>query len=276
MADGDIRDVLERIADALDRLSPPDKPDADLAEGNAWYWDGRNIRAIPDFAPLNLDLLTGIDDQKSRLMENSQRLADGFAAHDILLWGSRGMGKSALVKSAVGALRADGTDLALIEASADRLDSLPELFHRLSGIDRSFVLFIDDIGFDGDESAPRLLRSLLEGGASERPANVRLYVTANRRHIVPRHMSEQDDPVHPRDILDDKLALSDRFGIRLGFHAASPDEYLAMVTRYAQVHDLEFDKADAMQWARHRGNQSGRIAWQYIVELAGRAGKSLT
>ncbi|MEL6874681.1 MAG: DUF815 domain-containing protein, partial [Pseudomonadota bacterium] len=107
MADGDIREVLERIADALDRLSPPDKPDAELAEGNAWYWDGRNIRAIQDFAPLDLDLLTGIDDQKSRLMENSQRLADGFAAHDILLWGSRGMGKSALVKSAVGALRAN-------------------------------------------------------------------------------------------------------------------------------------------------------------------------
>lgn len=276
MADGDIRDVLERIANALDRLSPPPETPADLAHGKAWFWDGRNVGAIEDFAPLDIDLLTGIDEQKARLLENSQRLADGFAAHDVLLWGSRGMGKSALVKSVTGALHAGGTDLALIEAPADRLDSLPALFRRLSDIDRAFILFIDDIGFDGNESAARMLRSLLEGGAAQRPDNVRLFVTANRRHIVPRHMSEQDDPVHPRDILDDKLALSDRFGIRLGFHAASPDDYLAMVARYAEAHDLEFDRADALQWARQRSNQSGRIAWQYIVELAGRAGKSLS
>ncbi|SIN62022.1 hypothetical protein SAMN02745824_0996 [Parasphingorhabdus marina DSM 22363] len=275
MADGDIRDVLERIANALDRLSPPAQAPADPGDGNAWYWDGQAMRPVAEFAPLDLDLLTGIDEQKSRLLENSQRFAEGFAAHDVLLWGSRGMGKSALVKSVAGALQGDGADLALVEASADRLDSLPDLFRQLSGIDRAFLLFIDDMGFDGDESAARLLRSLLEGGASERPDNVRLYVTANRRHIVPRHMSEQDDPVHPRDILDDKLALSDRFGIRLGFHAASPDDYLAMVTRYAEVHELEFDPADALQWARQRGNQSGRVAWQYIVELAGRAGKTL-
>lgn len=269
------QDPLHRIADALERLSPVPGQQEDLSSGIAFQWDGAAAHAIDNFMPLALDLLTGIDDQKARLLENSKRLANGHAAHDVLLWGSRGMGKSALAKSVVGLLNDQGSNLAVVEAAADQLKSLPDLFALLARTDRPFILFIDDIGFDENSAAPRLLRSLLEGGAAQRPTNVRLYVTSNRRHIVPRQMAEQDDPVNPRDVLDDKLALSDRFGIRLGFHAASQDDYLAMIEKYAQAHGLVFDAADALLWAKRRGSRSGRIAWQYVVELCGRAGKKL-
>ena len=268
-------DVLSRIADALERLAPPAAPPVNLASGEAFVWNGRGLKAVAPFDPIDIDLLTGIDQQKARVLDNSSRHAKGHPAHDVLLWGSRGMGKSALSKSVVRALQARGEDIALVEAPSDQLEKLPELFEMLAAVPRSFVIFIDDIGFTEGSAEPRLLRSMLEGGASERPANVRLYVTSNRRHIVSRQMSEQDDPINPRDVVDDQLALSDRFGLRLGFHAASQDDYLAMIIRYADAHGLDFDRDDALLWARQRGSRSGRVAWQYIVELAGRAGKPL-
>jgi uncharacterized protein len=279
MTDGesrlDIGAALHRIADALERLSPVAPVSADITAGLAFHWTGTVVEAIERFAPIALDVLTGIDDQKARLLENTARLANGFAAHDVLLWGARGMGKSAIAKSVIRELDMAGTDIGLIEANADRLESLPDLFAILGKTDRPFILFIDDIGFDEGSAAPRLLRSMLEGGAAARPDNVRLYVTSNRRHIVPRQMAEQDDPINPRDVVDDKLALSDRFGLRLGFHAASQDDYLAMISRYAEVHALAYESEDALLWARQRGSRSGRVAWQYIVELAGRSGKAL-
>lgn len=279
MTDGesrlDIGAALHRIADALERLSPVAPASADITAGLAFHWTGTVVEAIDRFAPIALDVLTGIDDQKARLLENTARLANGFAAHDVLLWGARGMGKSAIAKSVIRELDMAGTDIGLIEANADRLESLPDLFAILGKTDRPFILFIDDIGFDEGSAAPRLLRSMLEGGAAARPDNVRLYVTSNRRHIVPRQMAEQDDPINPRDVVDDKLALSDRFGLRLGFHAASQDDYLAMISRYAEVHALAYESEDALLWARQRGSRSGRVAWQYIVELAGRSGKAL-
>ena len=268
-------DVLSRIADALERLVPPAAPPVNLASGEAFVWNGRGLKAVAPFHPIDIDLLTGIDQQKARVLDNSSRHAKGHPAHDVLLWGSRGMGKSALSKSVVRALQARGEDIALVEAPSDQLEKLPELLEMLAAVPRSFVIFIDDIGFTEGSAEPRLLRSMLEGGASERPANVRLYVTSNRRHIVSRQMSEQDDPINPRDVVDDQLALSDRFGLRLGFHAASQDDYLAMIIRYADAHGLDFDRDDALLWARQRGSRSGRVAWQYIVELAGRAGKPL-
>lgn len=267
--------VLSRIADALERLAPPAAPPVNLASGEAFVWNGRGLKAVAPFHPIDIDLLTGIDQQKARVLDNSSRHAKGHPAHDVLLWGSRGMGKSALSKSVVRALQARGEDIALVEAPSDQLEKLTELFEMLAAVPRSFVIFIDDIGFSEGSAEPRLLRSMLEGGASERPANVRLYVTSNRRHIVSRQMSEQDDPINPRDVVDDQLALSDRFGLRLGFHAASQDDYLAMIIRYADAHGLDFDRDDALLWARQRGSRSGRVAWQYIVELAGRAGKPL-
>ncbi|QTD55004.1 ATP-binding protein [Parasphingorhabdus cellanae] len=275
MADEETKEALHRIADALERLSPVPQSSADIAGSPAFHWDGSSVQAIEDFAPIALDMLTGIDDQKARLLENSERLANGFAAHDVLLWGSRGMGKSALAKSVVRALQSTEADVAIVEADADKLASLPDLFVVLGKVDRPFIVFIDDIGFDEGNAAPRLLRSMLEGGVAARPSNVRLYVTSNRRHIVPRQMAEQDDPVNPRDVVDDKLALSDRFGLRLGFHAASQDDYLAMIERYAAVYGLDYANEDALLWAKQRGSRSGRVAWQYIVELAGRTGKSL-
>lgn len=274
MTDGGQAAVLKRIADALDRLSPPPPESIDLNIGTAFFWDGKQAQKVNQFDPIPIDLLTGIDDQKKQVMENCTRHANGHPAHDILLWGSRGMGKSALTKSAVKFLQDDGSKMALIEASADHLGSLPHLFQILGDTDRPFILFVDDISFE-DDAAPRLLRSMLEGGLSQRPPNVRLYVTSNRRHIVARSMSEQDDLVNPRDVADDKLALSDRFGLRIGFHAASQDDYLAMIENYAQAYDLEYAKDDALLWSKQRGSRSGRTAWQYVVELAGRAGRAL-
>ncbi len=272
MTDEGNKDVLKRIADALERLAPPAASPVDWAKGEAFLSDRRGPREIAPFNPVDIDLLTGIDQQKTRLLDNTSRHAQGHAAHDVLLWGSRGMGKSALAKSVVRALQVQREDIALVDAPSDQLENLPALFEMLAPVKRRFIIFIDDIGFAEGSSEPRLLRSMLEGGASQRPANVRLYVTSNRRHIVPRQMSEQDDPINPRDAVDDQLALSDRFGLRLGFHAASQDDYLAIIARYAEAHGLEFEREDALLWAKQRGSRSGRVAWQYIVELAGRGG----
>ena len=268
-------DALSRIADALDRIAPPHGEPADPLVHPAYIWREGQLHAAQHFAPLPLALLTGIDAQKEAVLDNSRRLAQGAAAHDILLWGARGSGKSMLAKSAVATLQTEDDTLALVEVASDRLESLAALFTRLATVPRAFILFVDDIGFDGDAATARALRSLLEGGAEARPANMRLYVTSNRRHIVPRSMAEQDDPVNPRDARDDSLALSDRFGLSLGFHAASQADYLAMVEAYAAHFDLDYDATDAVGWATQRGSRSGRVAWQYIVELAGRIGRSL-
>lgn len=269
--------LLTRIADALDRLAPPSSPSADMGAHAAYVWDGKGARPVETFTPPEYALLSGIDEQKGRLLENTRRHAAGLPAHDVLLWGARGTGKSASVGAVIGLLRREGVDVALMQCTADRLDSLPELFSVLRHVPRPFVLFIDDLGFDGESAGAeaRAMRSLLDGGASARPANVRLYVTSNRRHIVPRHLSEQDDPINKRDVVDDKMALSDRFGLSLGFHVLDQDAYLAIVEGYARHFDLPFDGADAVQWATQRGSRSGRVAWQYVTDLAGREGRVL-
>jgi predicted AAA+ superfamily ATPase len=265
-------DPLERIAAALERLSPPPPVAADAAAHPAYVWRERTLVAARAFAPLPLDLLIGIDRQKAALLANLRRFAAGAAAQDVLLWGARGTGKSALVKSAVAAVQGEGGDCALVEVAA--LDTLPALFASLAGVPRAFVIFIDDLGVD-DPAEARHLRSLLEGGAEARPANVRLLVTANRRHLMPRDIAEQSSAINPRDAADDHLALADRFGLSLGFHALDQDGYLAMVAAYAARHGLTADPADALEWATRRGSRSGRVAWQFIVDLAGRAGVSL-
>lgn len=267
--------LLTRIAQALERLAPPPALSADLAASPAYVWDGHAIHAVEAFAPVDYDLLTGIDAQKGALLENSRRHADGHAAHDVLLWGARGTGKSAAVASVVGQLQAEGRDIALLQCAIDELASLPALFSLLRGTARPFILFLDDLGFDEGVGDARALRSLLQGGTAARPGNVRLYVTSNRRHIVPRHLSEQDDPINPRDVVDDRMALSDRFGLSLGFHALDQDAYVAIVSGYAAKLELAFDPLEAIQWATQRGSRSGRVAWQYVVELAGRNGRQM-
>lgn len=271
-----IDDMLKRIAQALERIAPAPKPQADLDAYPAYHWDGQMLAPISKFEPLPLALIVGVDRQQEAMVENSLRHAKGFGAHDMLLWGARGMGKSALVKSAVGMLQNEGLSVALIEATVEHIASLPALFALLGANNRRFILFIDDIAFDGDEATPRLLRSMLEGGVEARPANVRLYVTSNRRNITQTRMSEQDDLVNPRDMLDDKLALADRFGLKLGFHYPDQDGFLAMVAAYADHFGLEWVESDALAFAHARGGRSGRIAWHYAVELAGRAGRDIS
>jgi uncharacterized protein len=266
--------LLARIAEALERIAPPPRHGADPMDHPAYLWRDGVLQAARDFAPLPLGLIAGVDAQKAALVGNMRRLAGGVPAHDVLLWGARGTGKSALVKAGVGAVQADGGDIALVEVAGNALEHLPGLFATLAGTKRAFALFIDDLGFAEPSEAPRLLRSMLEGGAEARPANVRLHVTANRRHIVPRDLSE-NDPVNPRDVADDKLALADRFGLSLGFHVVDQPTYLAIVDGYARAHGLTYDAGEAVTWATQRGARSGRVAWHYVVELAGRQGKRL-
>ena len=273
-----IGDSLARMAEALTRLAPlPLAPPP--GDAPAYRWDGVALH-VADFRPLALDLLTGIDEAKALLVENGRRHARGHAAHDALLWGARGSGKSALVKASIGALRDEDYDLALVELGNDALATLPALFDVLAKGERRVIVFIDDIGFDDGLNGARLLRSVLDGGAAARPGSVRLYVTSNRRHIVDRDIAEnqkdeQDPAINVRDVVDDKLALADRFGISLGFHVADQPTYLAMVAAYATAHALPFDPADAVRFATQRGSRSGRVAWHYIVELVGRAGRAL-
>lgn len=275
----DNTDPLIRIAAALERIAPPALPPTDWMASPAYVWSGDSVLGVHRLQAVPLDRLRGIDAQKASFTENARRHAAGLPAHDALLWGSRGMGKSALVKAAVADIQAAGGALALVQVGgeADALAGLPRLFSQLGDTDRRFLVFIDDIGFDGPDaaSAARSLRSLLEGGAMARPANVRLAVTSNRRAIVERHMGEQDDPINPRDAVDDRLALADRFGLSLGFPACDQNAYLSIISGYVDAYGLDFDPEDALLWARQRGSRSGRIAWHYITELAGRAGRSL-
>ncbi|WP_375380364.1 DUF815 domain-containing protein [uncultured Sphingomonas sp.] len=274
-------DPLDRIAAALERLSPPPPAAADPLAHPAYLWRGRALEPARAFRPLSLDALHGIDRQKAALLANVHRLAAGHAAHDVLLWGARGTGKSASVTSAVAAVQAGygqtgGGDLALVEVVTARLDTLPALFAVLAGVRRAFAVFVDDLGLESAADG-RALRSMLEGGAEARPANARLFVTSNRRHVVARDMAGQagagtEGAINPRDTADDELALADRFGLSLGFHAVDQADYLAIVRGYADARGLLLDEADALGWATRRGGRSGRVAWQYVVELAGRAG----
>ncbi len=270
-----MNDLLERIAAALERLAPQLRADP---PGNApaYVWHAGGLRLADGFRPIALDLLSGIDSQRDAVVANTRRLAMGHAAHDILLWGARGSGKSAVVKSTVAALQGKALDIALVEVPADALHDLPDVFAHVAAWHRPTIVFVDDLAFEGGEAgAARLLRSVLEGGAAARPAQVRLYATSNRRHIVSRDMSEQDSPINPRDVVDDRLALADRFGLNLGFHVCDQDAYLAMVAGYAKAFELAYDPADALTWSTQRGARSGRVAWHYAVELAGRAGKAI-
>ncbi len=262
-------DPLDRIAAALERLAPPPSAGADAHAHPAYLWDGHALVAARAFAPLPLDMLTGMDAQKAALLANLRRLSEGHAAHDVLLWGARGTGKSAVAAAAAAA-----AGVALVEVATTTLDSLPRLFAVLATVARPFAVFIDDLGFASPAEA-RSLRSLLEGGAEARPANARLLVTSNRRHLMPRDIEEQSSAINPRDAVDDALALADRFGLSLGFHAIDQDTYVAIVRGYAEAFGLTFDAHDAIGWATRRGSRSGRVAWQYVVELAGREGKRL-
>ncbi len=267
------REPLERIADALERLAPAVKPPTDWTIAPAYIWDGETGHPVAAIDALPIDTLRGIDEQKSAVRENLSRLASGAAAHDMLLWGARGMGKSALIRSAIANAAAD--KIALIQLEPGSLTSLPALIEQLALQWRAFLLFVDDLGFDPDQAQEVLaLRSLLDGGLVTRPKHVRLAVTSNRRSIVRRDPHERD-ALHERDERDDALALVDRFGLSLGFHPCNRETYLEIVRGYTDPLDIELDEEEADAWAIARGNRSGRAAYQFATELAGRAGKAL-
>jgi len=270
-------DALARIAAALERLSPALPSAADWLAHPAYVWLGSGARPVGGIEAPPLDLLRGIDSQKAAVTANVLHHARGHAAHDMLLWGARGMGKSALLRASIAhAQDQEPGRLALIQVGTEALGGLTDLFARLATVDRRFLVFIDDLGFaDGDAIGPRQLRSWLDGGVEARPGNVRLAVTSNRRAVVSRESHEQDDPLNPRDVVDDRLALADRFGLSLGFHACSQDDYLAIVRGYAEAFGLEWAESDALEWSRRRGARSGRTARHYVTELASRGGRAL-
>ena len=270
-------DPLARIADALDRLAPPALPAADPATGDAFVFEGGHLRAVSPPPAQPLARFVGVDAQRDTLLANLRRHAAGAAAHDVLLWGARGMGKSSLVRSIHAAIGAQGLDLALVQVARDDLDRLPALFRVLAPVPRRFAVYADDVSFEADERQYKALRSVLDGGIEARPDHVRLIVTSNRRHLVAREHAETEaaSAVNARDVLDDRLALADRFGLSLGFHNADQASYLAMVAGYAAAHGLAFTDADALTWAAGRGHRSGRVAWQFVTELAGRANRAI-
>lgn len=266
---------LERIAAALERLAPPPPPPTDWLSAPAYIWEGERASAVPVLGALPLGALHGIDAQIVALHGNCARLARSAAAHDVLLWGARGMGKSALVRAAVADVQREHPGaLALVQLAPGTLPTFPALIAELTEQNRAFLLFIDDLGFGADGRAEMLaLRSLLDGGVAPRPAHIRLAVTANRRSIVERE--DTSAVLHERDERDDALALADRFGLTLGFHPADKDTYLAILTGYTAPLGLIFDPEEAMAFAIQRGNRSGRTALQFATELAGRAGMRL-
>ena len=276
--------VLTRIADALDRLSPIADCTFDLNQSDAWIWNGaaNRLEPVPTVKSVPLDLLQGIDHVRDILHANTMRFAEGLPANNALLWGARGMGKSSLVKAVFAEVcTTSGHHLSLIEIHREEIDTLPALLEQLRGHERRFILFCDDLSFDHDDTSYKSLKAALEGGVEGRPANVIFYATSNRRHLLPRDMidNERSTAINPSEAVEEKVSLSDRFGLWLGFHKCSQDDYLDMIDGYVRYHGLEIDpeqlRAEALEWATTRGSRSGRVAWQFTQDLAGRLGKPL-
>ena len=279
-------DTLRRIADALERLSPRPPAAADLNAADAFVWhpDGRRLMPVPKVNRVDMDLLRGIDRVRDVLMDNTERFAKGLPANNALLWGARGMGKSSLVKASHAAIntasgaRPGAGMLKLIEIHREDIDSLPDLMTMLRGIRQRVIIFCDDLSFDADDTTYKSLKAVLEGGIEGRPDNVIFYATSNRRHLMPREMmeNERSTAINPGEAVEEKVSLSDRFGLCLGFHRCSQDEFLAMVEGYVAHYRIpaqgETLRAEALEWATTRGSRSGRVAWQFVQDLAGRLG----
>jgi len=281
----DQNDLLRRIADALDRLAPPEAGPLDLGGADAFVWQAEREALLP-VAQVNrvaLPLLRGIDRQCDRLYANTERFARGLPANNALLWGARGMGKSSLVKAVHGAVNEalpgdGGAPIALVEIHREDIPSLPRLLHGLKDVSRRCVLFCDDLSFDLADTSYKSLKAVLEGGVEGRPDNVIFYATSNRRHLMPRDMieNERSTAINPSEAVEEKVSLSDRFGLWLGFHNCDQETYLAMVDGYAAHYGLDMPReqlhAEAKEWAVTRGARSGRVAWQFIQDVAGRLG----
>jgi len=284
MPDPDLEPLLTRIAGALERLAPPAPPKNDLAAADAFIWhaEGDWLEPVTDVNRVEIALLRGIDRVRDILVENTERFAAGLPANNVLLWGARGTGKSALVKAAHAAInkKKPGT-LALIEIHREDIPSLPRLLSLVRGSKRRCLLFCDDLSFEKQDTSYKSLKAVLEGGIEGRPANVVLYATSNRRHLMPRDMieNERSTAINPAEAVEESVSLSDRFGLWLGFHNVDQDTYHAIVTGYARHYGLKIPetqlKAEANEWSITRGSRSGRVAWQFIQDLAGRLGKTV-
>jgi uncharacterized protein len=276
---------LTRIAEALERLAPAPTPGFDLAAADAFVWhaDRGWLEPVPSVARVEITLLQGIERSKDTLVANTERFARGLPANNALLWGARGMGKSSLVKAVHAAINAaapanPAQRLALIEIHREDIPSLPALLSVLRGQTRRCLLFCDDLSFDAGDTTYKSLKAILDGGIEGRPENVLLYATSNRRHILSREMieNERSTAIHAGEAVEEKVSLSDRFGLWLGFHACDQETYLAMITGYAAHFGVHYPpealRAEALEWAITRGARSGRTAWHYIQDLTGRLG----
>ncbi|MEL7461994.1 MAG: ATP-binding protein [Pseudomonadota bacterium] len=277
-------DRLERIAAALERMSPPPMAAPDLAAAPAFVWhvDPDRLAPVPEVNRVDLDLLVGIDRAQDILLQNTRQFAAGLPANNALLWGARGMGKSSLVKTVHGAIQAEQPELKLIEIQREDLPSIARLLGHLRGAPARIILFCDDLSFSHDDQHYKSLKAVLDGGVEGRPENVVFYATSNRRHLMPRDMIENEraSAISPTEATEEKVSLSDRFGLWLGFHPCTQDEYLAMIAgycaRFGLVADADVLRAEAIEWQATRGARSGRVAWQFVTDLAGRQGVKLS
>jgi len=284
MDDHETARLMARIAEALERMAPPVAPDAplDAADGFVWHAESGTLQAVPRIQRVPLDLLKGVDLVKEVLLGNTKRFASGLPANNALLWGARGMGKSSLVKAVHAEINhRTPAALALIEIHREEIASLPRLLGRLRASDRRCILLCDDLSFESDDATFKSLKAVLEGGLEGRPDNVLFYATSNRRHLMPRDMmeNERSTAINPAEVVEEKVSLSDRFGLWLGFHGCDQPTFLAMVESYVAHYGLEISPADlraqAIEWQTGRGSRSGRVAWQFIQDLAGRLGRTL-
>ena len=275
--------ALNRIAAALERLAPATltAPDFATAEAYVWHVEPDRLQAVDNVNRVDLDLLVGIDRARDTLLQNTEQFARGLPANNALLWGARGMGKSSLIKAVHARVSAGNLALKIIEVQREDLSSIGRLLNLLRGVKHRFLLFCDDLSFAQDDEHYKSLKGVLDGGIEGRPDNVVLYATSNRRHLMPREMieNERSSAISPSEAVEEKVSLSDRFGLWLGFHPCSQDQYLAMVRGYCSAYAVAIDDAmlrrEAIEWQATRGARSGRVAWQFFIDLAARRGVRL-
>ncbi|KQI73050.1 AAA family ATPase [Loktanella sp. 5RATIMAR09] len=276
--------ALKRIAAALERISPAPigVPDFDAAAAFVWHPDPDRLVPVGEVNRVGVELLVGVDRSRDTLMANTVQFAAGLPANNALLWGARGMGKSSLVKAIHGAVNVDYAGLKIVEVQREDLPSIGRCLNLLRGAPERFIMFCDDLSFGHDDAHYKSLKAVLDGGIEGRPDNVVLYATSNRRHLMPRDMieNERSSAISPSEAVEEKVSLSDRFGLWLGFHPCDQDEYLAMIRGYCDAYGVAIDdatlRAEAIEWQATRGSRSGRVAWQYFTDLAGRRGVSLS
>lgn len=276
-------DPMERIAAALERMAPAPlaAPDYDAATAFVWHTDPDRLEPVNQVSKVDIGLLVGIDRSRDTLVANTRQFAAGLPANNALLWGARGMGKSSLVKAIHADIHASHDRLRIVELQREDLPSVGRLLSLLRGAPQRFILFCDDLSFGHDDAHYKSLKAVLDGGIEGRPDNVVLYATSNRRHLMPRDMieNERGSAINPSEAVEEKVSLSDRFGLWLGFHPCDQDQYLSMIRGYCDAHGVQISdedlRAEAIEWQATRGARSGRVAWQYFVDLAGRNGVTL-